>query len=300
MTKKIYYFFLVILFLSFGCNKDDGDKNTGKGEECSWNSNPESIFHGGENREYVLYVPDSYDGSTPVPLMMNFHGFGGSAGDYMLDADMRGLAESEVFILVYPQGSCLDGTSHWNPALPGGDNKSDADDLGFIEAMITDLSNRYAIDMERVYACGYSNGGMLAYGLACFQSDWIAAIGAVSGTMLDTGCVPSHPIPLINIHGTTDGVLPYNGSSEYNSVEQTLNFWIDFNHTDATPIIHNLNSGNIEVEHFVYENGDSMTSVEHYKIVNGEHVWFDLDINGSNTDRLIWDFVSKYDIHGLR
>ena len=64
-------------------------------------------------------------------------------------ADMRSIAESNEFILVYPQGSCFDGLSHWNPC-PGGDNKSTADDLGFIQAMINDISTQYNVDQREL------------------------------------------------------------------------------------------------------------------------------------------------------
>ena len=99
---------------------------------------------------------------------------------------MRSTADSENFILVYPQGSDLDGSSHWNAALNGGDNKSDVDDLGFIDALINKLSSENLIDLKRVYAVGYSNGGMMSYALGCYKSNLIAAIGSVSGYMLQS------------------------------------------------------------------------------------------------------------------
>ena len=89
----------------------------------------------------------------------------------MQEADMRSLAEADTFILVYPQGSCLDGVSSLERLSIGGDNKSTADDFGFVESMITEISSQYNVDMERIYAAGYSNGGMMAYGLANYKSD---------------------------------------------------------------------------------------------------------------------------------
>ena len=179
-------------------------------------------------------------------------------------------------------------------------NKSSADDFGFIEELINELSSSYNIDLERVYACGYSNGGMLAYGLACYKSNLIAAIGSVSGVMLDTDCTPSHPIPVINIHGTADDVLPYNGSSVYNSVETAINYWVNFNNTNTNPTINSIDDNGTTIEHYEYSQGDNDVSVEHYKIVEGNHVWFNINYQGANTSELVWDFVSKYDINGLR
>ena len=234
------------------------------------NNNVQSIVHDGINREYVLYIPDSYDGTSSVPLMLNFHGFGGSASDYMQEADMRSLAEVDTFILVYPQGSCLDGSSHWNPCPTGGDNKSTADDVGFVESMISEISSQYNVDMERIYAAGYSNGGMMAYGLANYKSDLIAAVASVSGTMLDCTGPTNHPMPVVHLHGTSDGVVSYNGSTDWNSVQSTLDHWINFNNTDLTPTITSDNN----IERYVYDQGDSSVSVEHYKFIGGEHVWF--------------------------
>ena len=117
---------------------------------------------------------------------------------------MSSVADSENFILVYPQGTNLDGYSHWNADLNGDDNKSDVDDLGFIEALVNKLYSENLIDLKRVYAVGYSNGGMMSYALACYKSNLIAAIGSVSGYMIQNECTPSHSIPLIKLHGTTD------------------------------------------------------------------------------------------------
>ena len=92
--------------------------------------------HNDTEREAIVYVPESYDPTKPVPLMLNFHGFGGEMGDHMEWADMRPLAERDGSIVVYPQGTRMDGSPHWNAALPGGDNKSDADDLGYVRELV--------------------------------------------------------------------------------------------------------------------------------------------------------------------
>lgn len=280
----------IVIFCA--CKKESKD-------ECPTDPLANTIIHNDEQREYLIYIPTTYDGTSAVPLMLNFHGFGGNARDYMLSADMRTQAEADTFILVYPQGSCIDGASHWNSSLPGGDNKSSADDLGFVESLVNNLVSTYNIDLERVYACGYSNGGMMAFGLAQHKSDLIAAVGSVSGTMLDSGNSPNRPVPVITIHGTADGVLPYNGSAEYNSVSNVLDYWVNFNNTNVTPQITNLTSGAYQIEHQLFTDGDSSSTVEHYKIISGDHVWFDLSINGSSTSDLIWNFVSQYDINGL-
>ena len=295
MKKSILFFAILLITLS-SCRKDDKNNS----ESCYSNTNAQTIVHDGINREYVLYVPNSYDGTSSVPLMLNFHGFGGSASEFMSYADMRSVAESDTFILAYPQGSCSDGSSHWNPCPVGGDNKSDADDLVFVESMINEISSQYNIDMERIYAAGYSNGGMMAYGLAHYKSDLIAAVASVSGVMLDCTGSTNHPMPVVHLHGTSDGVLPYNGNSYYSSAQNTLDHWINFNNTTTTPTVSSDNSGGMTIEHYVYDKGDRLVSVEHYKYIGGDHVWFSATFQGQNTSELVWNFVSRYDINGLR
>ena len=298
--KKIFLSFTLLILVISSCKNDEGKGDDYNLDECYSNTNAQTIVHDGMNREYILYVPNSYDGTSAVPLLLNFHGFGGSASQFMQEADMRSLAEADTFILVYPQGSCLDGSSHWNPCPTGGDNKSTADDVGFVEAMISEISSQYNLDMERIYAAGYSNGGMMAYGLANYKSDLIAAVASVSGTMLNCTGPTSHPMPVVHLHGTSDGVVSYNGSNDWNSVQSTLDYWINFNNTVSTPIVNIDTTGGMTIEHYVYDQGDNSVSVEHYKYIGGDHVWFNEPYQGQNASNLVWSFMSKYDINGLR
>ena len=263
-----------------------------------------TLSHNGITREYILYVPDSRDETSEVPLMLNFHGFGQTADQYLKFADMRSLADTENFILVYPQGTLLDGDPHWNAGLKSDTNKSNADDFGFVEALINEISSNYKIDPARVYSCGYSNGAFFTYALACYHSDKIAAIGSVAGTMMEetyNNCNPSHPTAMINIHGTSDAYVPYGGWNEgLKSIDDVLAYWTGFNNTSATPTVNRINDGATTIERYSYTDGDDNISVEHYKVIDGGHVWFDISYDGSDTSALVWNFVSRYDINGLR
>ena len=298
--KKILLSFTLLILVISSCKNDDGKEGDYNSDECYLNTNAQTLVHDGMNREYIIYVPNSYDGTSAVPLLLNFHGFGGSASQFINDADMRAEAEANSFILVYPQGSCLNGASHWNPCPIDGDNKSTADDVGFVEAMISEISSQYNLDMERIYAAGYSNGGMMAYGLANYKSDLIAAVASVSGTMLNCTGPTSHPMPVVHLHGTSDAVVSYNGSNDWNSVQSTLDYWTSFNNTISTPTINVDTTGGMTIEHYVYSQGDNSVSVEHYKYIGGDHVWFNELYQGQNASNLVWSFMSKYDINGLR
>lgn len=291
--KNNFFYLLLFLILFAGCKEEDSSS-------CYSNTDARPIVHDGIEREYILFIPNSYDPASPTPMVFNFHGFGGSAEAYMMEADLRSEAEANGFVLVYPQGSCLDGASHWNVCPLGADNKSTADDFGFIETMISEISSEYNVDANRIYAAGYSNGGMMAYGLANYRSSLIAAVASISGTMLDCIGPTNHPMPVIHLHGTSDGVIPYNGGNEFNSTQNVLDHWISFNNTNATPTVASYSNGGRTIEHYLYSQGDSNVAVEHYKYIGGDHIWFNWDYEGMTTSQLVWDFLSKYDLNGLR
>ena len=284
------------------------DKSDESSKDDSWEKSvsvPDDVIsltleHDGLTREYLLYIPTSYDGTIPVPLLFNFHGYGGSSAGHLAVADMRSLADRETFLLVYPQGSLSSEDSpHWNASLPGSDNKSTADDTGFVQAMITSIFSNYQVDGTRIYACGYSNGGMMSYFLGGSMSDKIAAIGSVSGTMLDGNPDPTEPVPMINLHGTADGTLAYTGGEGAGSISDVVSYWAEKNGANSIPAISNLTSGSSTiVEKSVYSDSNGTAWVEHYKVVGGQHVWLDLDLNGSDTNELIWDFFSKHTLSG--
>lgn len=250
-----------------------------------------SFEHDGARRTAVVYVPESV--ADAAPLLLLFHGYGGSAPDFMEEADLRPLADEEGFVLAYPQGSFLHGSSHWNSAAPSDDNKSNADDFGFVEQLIDTIGASWDLDADRIYAAGYSNGGMMAFGLACYLGDRIAAVGSVSGAMLDdigVSCTPPHPTSVITLHGTSDPVLPYEGGEGMRSAQGVLDFWADRNEITSEPT---TRSGP-QIESFVYAGGLGGTEVHHHRVVGGDHVWFDLEVDGVGTNRLIWDLVSRF------
>ncbi|MBC8296553.1 MAG: T9SS type A sorting domain-containing protein [Pelagibacterales bacterium] len=266
-----------------------------------------SMLHDGVTREYIVYVPAVYNGSSSVPLLFNFHGYGMSANNQMSYGNMRAVADTAGFILVYPQGTLFWGSPHWN--VGSWTLGSTADDIGFTEAMIDTLAANYNIDLNRVYSCGYSNGGYFSFVLACQLSAEIAAIGSVGGTMSTetyNSCNPSHPTPVVTIHGTDDATVSYSGGNPNNSesLSDVNTYWANYNNTIVPPVVSNLPNINATdgstVELSLFDNGDNCTSVEHYKVIGGDHdwpgSWGNMDINA---DAVIWSFVSKYDLNGL-
>ena len=270
----------------------------------------ETIIHDGETREYQLYIPSSYSENYLSPIMFNFHGGNGTSQEQIEISDMRNLADANNFIIVYPQAIADptdDGSLNW---IFKGD--SDHDDIYFIDAIISELSSQYSIDIDRIYACGYSLGGEFVYELLCRLNDKIAAGVAVARTMGQyqyENCNPEHPTAIMTILGTEDyesnynGVI-YNGITYYISADDTHQYWAYYNNTEDEPIEIELPDNNINdgstVTKRIWENGDSCVSVVEYRINGGEHDWpgsfGNMDIN---SDDEIWDFVSNYSINGL-
>ena len=268
-----------------------------------------SITHDGIQRNYILYIPELYDGSSDVPLVLNFHGFGSNANQQMFYGDFRDIADTEGFLLVHPEGTTFIGNQFWNVGFPG--LSSTVDDVGFTEALIDELATLYAIDLDRVYATGMSNGGFMSFLLACQLSEKIAAVASVTGSVTqDTfdDCNAQHPIPVLQIHGTDDGVVLYNGNNLSIPIADVISYWVDYNNCETTPTTTTLPDVDVSdgstVEHSVYEDGDNGITTEHMKVIGGGHTWPGSVINTAGTNQdidasmEIWLFFSRYDING--
>ncbi len=266
-----------------------------------------TIAHDGLTREYLLYIPDSYEAGNP--LVMNFHGYTSNSTEQLFYGDFRSIADTAGFMILCPQGTIDNvGNTHWNV----GWGTSTIDDVGFVSALIDSLHAAYDFNLDRVYSTGMSNGGFLSYVLACQLSERIAAIASVTGTM-NLGsfatCNSLHPMPVMEIHGTADGTVAYNGAFWIEGSEDVVAYWADFNGISNAPMITpvpdiDTNDG-CTAEHWVYENGDNGAEVEFFKVIGGAHTWpgsaitigvTNQDFNASNE---IWRFFSQYDINGL-
>ena len=269
-----------------------------------------SITHDGIERDYILYVPEIYDGSTAVPLVLNFHGFGSGASQQMFYGDFRDIADTEGFLLVHPEGTTLIGNQFWNVGFPG--LSSTIDDVGFTEALIDELATLYTIDLNRVYATGMSNGGFMSFLLACQLSEKIAAVASVTGSMTqDTfdDCNAQLPTPVLQIHGTEDDVVSYNENNLSLPIPDVISYWVDHNNCETTPTTTTLPDVDVSdgstIEYSVYEDGDNGITTEHMKVIGGGHTWPGSVLNSAGTNQdidasmEIWLFFSRYDINGL-
>ena len=264
----------------------------------------ETIQHDGLIREYSIYVPASYDGTTNFPLLFNLHGGGGTIASHIGIADMSPIADTANFIVVYPQArpDPSDGNSfNWIAKVPG-----TFDDVTFFSSLIDTIASNYQIDQNRIYACGYSLGGDMSFELACKLNSRIAAIAPVARTMQanpNSFCSPAHPTGVLTILGTDDITSPYNGIiylgiEYYISAAATHMYWATHNNCDTTAVVVNIVSPS--VERYTWSTASGCAYVEELKVIGGGHDWpgsFGNMTIDANIE--IWQFVSRYDINGL-
>jgi polyhydroxybutyrate depolymerase len=262
-----------------------------------------SFSHNGVTRYYRVYIPSIYNSDNPAPLVFNFHGYGSNNTQQEGYGDFRAIADTAGFILVHPNGTIdNNGSRHWNVF-----GTSSADDIGFISALIDTLNANYNIDLSRVYSTGMSNGGFFGYELACKLNNRFAAIASVTGSMTTvqkSTCNPGRAVPVLQIHGTDDATVPYNGNSNFLSMDALTEFWRNNNGCGATPVTTTIAdidpNDNSTVEKFVYDGCNNGASVVFYKMTGATHTWpgsafntgvTNYDINGSIE---IWNFFRNF------
>jgi len=250
--------------------------------ECSTNEYF-YLTHDGHERFYIVHLPDGYeDLNEDVPLILNLHAYSKYALYQQLMTGMEYWSDMQNVITVYPEAiPGPGGVRAWNCGINGNPDfpTPDVDDVGFISALIDTLVENYAIDPDRIYSCGISNGGFMSYKLACELNDKITAIGSVTGTFAESDadeCSIERFMPVMDFHGTYDTVVPYEGAEGWMSVDETVAFWTGHNETDTYetyeyPDI--VTGDNSTVNRFTYTNSSNNVQVVQYQIVGGGHEW---------------------------
>ena len=167
-------------------------------------------------RPYDVKEPTSYDAKKPTPLVILLHGYGANGVGQDVYFGLSQIASQRGFLLAYPDGTVdSGGKQFWNAtdACCDFENKG-IDDVGYLDAIITDMSDRYNVDKKRVYFVGHSNGGFMSYRMACDKSRRVAAIVSLAGANYadpDTSCKPERPVAVLQVHGDADATVPYAG-----------------------------------------------------------------------------------------
>jgi polyhydroxybutyrate depolymerase len=306
------------------CGKEPGRAGT------TTISVPEAGVPDGGVRQAIVHVPESYDGTKPAMLVLNFHGLLEPNTLQEAVSHMTEESDKRGFIVAYPAGLAVGIGLSWNA---GGCCGNTLDDVGFIRDLVESLESTYCIDPKRIYATGLSNGGMMSYRLACEAADVFAAVAPVAGSNVFSPCAPSRPVPILAFHGTGDQIVPFNGGKDglvgvlvFPPVSYSIDLW---RHLDGCPDApapddasaapmpsdstadggpsSSLFAGSTEVS----QKGDSAchawtgckggSEVELCTVVNGGHAWpggealptgkTSTDINATST---IIDFFEKH------
>ena len=166
---------------------------------------------GSASRSFVLHVPPRYDGKTPVPLVVDFHGIGESGSSERASSPYVAALDPEGVIMAFPDGLRGPAGAGWNvgPCCVAG-----ADDVAFARALVAQIQTTACIDSTRVYAVGVLTGGGMAHYVACHAADVFAAVAPAAFDLLEENvndCIPQRPITVISFRGTADSRVPYTG-----------------------------------------------------------------------------------------
>lgn len=262
---------------------------------------------GYDDRPYEVHLSALYDG-TPMPVVVNFHGGGGSidsarttscpGGDSSSPGCLHALGVNQGFVVVLPSGSggpLLPNIRTWNA---GGDGdawncvsgracQTEVDDIAYVTAVLEHLGEQLSIDEQRIYATGLSNGAAMSHRVACEMSDRFAAIASVAGgnQLSTTGdCAAERPMPILHIHGSEDRCWTYAQSAdacldaggEKIGVVESLMFWANHNGCDVAPTseqMPDLVDDGLTTDRLIWSGCDEGVVVEHLRIDGGGHVW---------------------------
>ena len=251
----------------------------------------------GRTREADIHIPVGADDTEPLPLVLGFHGFGGTTADLEGDTGLFEEGDAKGFVTVLPVA--LGRPSRWEV------RDRESLDLAFVDALLIELEARICIDPSRIYTTGFSQGAAMANVVGCSRPDRFAAIAAVSGVYdprWRETCV-GEPLPVIGFHGVLDPVVPYRGDSDVGGrpiigAEAWAAQWAQLNQCaggpEALPPI-----GDVEPLFWT----TCSAAVEFYRVTEAGHSWpggvhDDPDMGGAtraiSANELIWSFFERH------
>jgi polyhydroxybutyrate depolymerase len=180
-------------------------------------SSETTVYVGGD-RPVAVIVPPGYDAGRPAPLLIVLHGYGSSGREHDEYFHLGELAAERGYLYVHPDGTGYDddGNRFWNAtdACCDFDHKG-VDDAAYLAGVITEIEASFAVDPKRIDVIGHSNGGFMSYALSCAHADKIAAMVSLAGAtfMKPTDCAPTSPVAVLEIHGTADDTILFEGGT---------------------------------------------------------------------------------------
>ncbi|NUN99193.1 MAG: T9SS type A sorting domain-containing protein [Saprospiraceae bacterium] len=280
----------------------------------------DSIVHQTYQRKFMVHFPPNFNTTTQRALVLNLHGGSGNMVNAQGFSMLNPVSDQNNFIIAWPQGYGIapPGFS-WADGRNTSADQAGIDDVGFIDKLIDTLITRYNVDTNRIYICGFSNGGFMVQRLACQLPDRFAAmasLGSSMDTVLYQNCNPSKPIPIAFFNGTADPAMPYGGGPLQNPqvipvvpVDSTVQFWVAHNNCQTASPVFNFSdiftTDNSTAELYNFTNCDCNANVSFYKLINGGHTWPGVYVASQasilgNTNRDInagielWNFFSSH------
>lgn len=254
--------------------------------------------HDNIEREYIFYQPADLEPNAPLVFVL--HGYTSSAEIIMGYCEMNAVADENGFAVCYPRGTVAPttGQPHWNANL----TISTVDDIGFLANLATYLQSTFSLNPDHTFTCGMSNGGFMSYTLACERPDVFKAIASVTGTMSGydwNNCDPSTVVPVFQISGVDDDVVPIDGSITTQGgwggapgLSAVTEFWVNKNQctaltTSSTNVFRNTNQS-------YHTGGTNGNEVWQYLISNWGHSWpGSWSQTGIHASEEIWRFFQK-------
>ena len=306
-TKKISLMTVMLLLLMM-VGYISAQENTIQGADGELIS--ATLTYDGRERVYHLFIPAGYNAETPAPLVLGFHGAGGNSVEMANFSGFSILAGQTNTLVVYPDA--LDDFWRYIPGISEPDYE-EVDDVGFVGALLDALIAEYNVDETRVYAVGWSNGGMMTERLRCSMTDRLSAVAVIGATMsynLAQLCLGTDPLPTMSIIGTQDGNFPQGGTAEVNNGElisrfshaQTLRFLASLNGCDVSGTADNVGvqGSQFDVALQIPDNCPLNAPVMMYSIINAQHeyptqVLIGLpDGSSGNILLAVWDFFVAF------
>lgn len=276
---------------------------------------------GGFRRSYGLHLPREYEEDRRWPLVVVLHGAFNTADGIEKHTGFSEVADREGFIVAYPNGIGLFSLfRHWNAGFCCGKAmKKEIDDVGFVLRVVDDVAGGFAVDPERIYVVGHSNGGMLAYRIAATRPQRVAAVavfgGAIGGTPKGAGQpetvpAPLQPVPILIAHGRADESIPYEPRDPgekakppaFLSAREAVAFWVEHNDCEAEPSRESICSG--AVESTTWTACDNDTEVLAYSVDDWGHDWpgphffrrlpEDSPLRQFNSAEWMWRFLKRH------
>jgi len=269
---------------------------------------PPATATGARRRSYLLHVPAHYAAGQPAPLILAFHGGGGTAAAIARSSGLSALADQRGFLVAYPQGLAQPadrGITGWDPSGPRDPYAHGIDDGLFVSNVLNAIQAGYCVDPARIAATGISNGGSMVGYLTCVLSARIAAFAPVEGVFFQIpgGCHPAHPAAILDVHVRTDPVAPYagvpsRGSPDYYAlaVPAWLAAWAQRDGCRPGPQPAAVAPPG-EAERWAHcPAGVSVTGLV---FPSGGHTWFRL-IGAGAGDKLISGFLARHPLRAVR